>query len=309
MTPHLSIVPRMRRLASGIELEVAEAGPTDGPLVILLHGFPDLWQGWHRQIEPLTSAGFRVLLPNQRGYGRSDKPEGIAAYDLDRLADDVLALAASERRDKFQLVGHDWGGIVAWWTAARASQVVQRLVILNAPHPGVIRHYLITHPTQMLKSWYIGFFQLPWIPEIVLSTGQFALLHHAVQSTAAPGTFGDTDRRYLVDGWSQPGALRAMINYYRALLRRSDRSFSKRVTAPTLILFSRKDPAENPSLASASQRLCDEAQIIWFDEARHWLQREDSERVNTSLLAFLAGPLSDSMPQRLPVVAAKDLNR
>lgn len=292
MTPHLSIIPQRRRLSTGVSLEVAEAGPADGPLIILLHGFPDFWQGWQRQMEPLAAAGFRLLLPNQRGYGQSDKPPDISAYDLDCLADDVLALTASAGRDTFQLVGHDWGGIVAWWTAARAPQSVERLVILNAPHPGVIRRYMLTHPTQILKSWYIGFFQLPWIPERVLSLGHYAWLHRAVQSTATPGTFDETDRRYLTEGWSQPGALRSMIHYYRALMRRSDSSCAQRVTVPTLILFSRHDPTENPGLASASLQLCDDAQILWFDEARHWLQREDPARVNEALLAFLTRPRS-----------------
>lgn len=280
----------MRRLSTGVTLEIAEAGPTEGPLVILLHGFPDLWQGWTRQIEPLVSVGFRVLLPNQRGYGRSDKPRGVSAYDLDFLAEDVLAIAASEGRGTFQLVGHDWGGIVAFWTAPRAPQAVERLIILNAPHPGIIRKYMLAHPTQAMKSWYVGFFQIPWLPEIMLSANRFARLLESLESTSTPGAFDDYDREYLLEGWSQPGALRAMLHYYRALVRRGDKLCAKRVAVPTLILFSQNDPTEESGLASASLKLCDDAQVVWFSHARHWLQREEPERVNESLLAFLNGP-------------------
>lgn len=286
----VSIACRKRHLSTGAALEVAEAGPTDGPLIILLHGFPDLWQGWTHQIEPLVSAGYRVLLPNQRGYGRSDKPRGVSAYGLDALAADVLALAASEGHSVFRLVGHDWGGIVAFWTAACSPQRVERLVILNAPHPGIVRRYMITHPAQAIKSWYVAFFQIPWLPERLLSANGFSRLFGSLKSTSSPGTFDDDDREYLLDGWSQPGALRAMLHYYRALVRRSDKSCAKRVAVPTLILFSQNDPTEEPGLASASLKLCDDAQVAWFSHARHWLQREEAERVNESLLAFLKGP-------------------
>lgn len=288
MTPEEIPVQISRLPAQGLNLEVAETGPAEGPLVILLHGFPDLWQGWHFQIEPLTTAGFRLLLPNLRGYGESDKPRGIAAYDLDRLAEDIVALADSQGRDKFHLVGHDWGGIVAWWVAARFPDRVERLAVLAAPHPGIFKTYLLRHPMQILRSWYIGSFQIPWLPETILRAKNYALLKKAVESTSLPGTFDESDWRYLIAGWSQPGALTGMLNYYRAITRRREASLRLPIPMPTLILFGRHDPAEEPGLAQASKAMCDEARVVELEEARHWIQREEAERVNEELLLFLS---------------------
>jgi epoxide hydrolase 4 len=288
MTPEALPVTISKRLVNGIHLEVAEAGPTTGQLVILLHGFPDLWQGWHLQIAPLVAAGFRVLIPNQRGYGDSDKPSGISAYDIELLAQDIVALADLEGRSKFQVVGHDWGGIVAWWMAARYPQRVQRLVVMSAPHPGVFKSYLLRSPSQMCRSWYVGFFQLPWLPESLLSWNDFALLFRAVRSISLPHVFDESDRRYMVAAWSKPGALSAMLNYYRAITRRSERSMRLRIVQPTLILTGSGDPAEEPELVRASGQLCDDYRLIELREARHWIQREEAPRVNQELLAFLS---------------------
>ena len=131
---------------NGVELHVVEAGPEDGPLVILLHGFPDFWWGWRHQMEPLVKAGYRVVVPDQRGYNLSSKPKGVSSYHIDTLAADVAALADVYNAATFRLAGHDWGGIVAWWTGVRYPKRVERLVILNAPHPDV-------YPRLMLRRW------------------------------------------------------------------------------------------------------------------------------------------------------------
>lgn len=265
------------------------AGPPEGPLVILLHGFPDLWQGWHLQIVPLAAAGFRVLIPNQRGYGHSDKPRGVSSYDIDILADDIVALANLEGHAKFSMLGHDWGGIVSWWVAARVPHRVERLAILAAPHPGVFQSYLLRSPTQLLRSWYAAAFQLPWLPEALLSAHDFALLFRAVQSTSRPGIFDQSDRRYLTAGWSQAGSVTAMLNYYRALARRSARSLRLSVDTPALVMYGRHDPAEEPGLNEASRALCPAARFVELEQGRHWLQREEPERVNVETLSFLRG--------------------
>ena len=138
--------------SDGVTLHVIEAGPEDGPLVILLHGFPEFWWGWRYQIAPLVEAGFRVVVPDQRGYNLSDKPQGRRAYDLDILAKDVIGLADAVGRTSFSLVGHDWGGLVAWWTASRYPERVAKLAILNAPHPTIAGAYMRRHPSQMLQK-------------------------------------------------------------------------------------------------------------------------------------------------------------
>ena len=288
MTPDILPYSQTTREVNGLRLQMAVAGKSGRPLVILLHGFPDLWQGWHFQIPVLVAAGFRVIAPNQRGYGKSDKPSRIASYDLEQLANDVVAIADSESANNFHLVGHDWGGIVAWWVAAKHAARVSRLVILNAPHPGIFQAYLLGNPRQILRSWYVGLFQLPWLPEALLSAGNYEILFQSVKRTSLPGIFDHSDRRYLVAGWSEKKALTSMLNYYRAIARRSSASLQSRVSVPTLIQFGKHDPAEEPGLAEASLAECDNGRLIWLERARHWIQREEAERVTENIRQFFA---------------------
>lgn len=286
MTPDHLPYPVLSRRVNHLDMEFASAGERGRPVIILLHGFPDLWQGWHFQIAALEAAGFRVLAPNQRGYGNSEKPKGISAYDIEHLAHDIIALADSEPCETFTLVGHEWGGIVAWWVAARFPQRVTRLIILNAPHPGIFYQYLLRHPSQVIRSWYTGIFQLPWLPEALLSAKNYELLFQSVKLTSRPGVFDESDRRYLVAGWSQPGALTSMLNYYRAIARRSSKSLNSRIPVPTLILFGKKDPTEEPGLAEASRSLCEKGHLVWLRQARHWIQREEHVRVTEEIIRF-----------------------
>jgi epoxide hydrolase 4 len=154
---------------NGIRLHAVTAGPSDGSPVILLHGFPEFWYSWRKQIHPLAEAGFRVIAPDQRGYNLSDKPEGIGNYQLDILVEDILGLMDSLGIEKAAVVGHDWGAIVAWALALQYPDRLDRLVILNVPHPGVSKSVIKSVPKQILKSWYIAFFQLPFVPEFLLS--------------------------------------------------------------------------------------------------------------------------------------------
>lgn len=287
MTPEHLPYSEVYREVNGLRLQMAVAGEAGRPLVILLHGFPDLWQGWHLQIPALEAAGFRVVVPNQRGYGKSDKPRGIAAYDIDRLAEDVLGIADAESASTFHVVGHDWGGIVAWWVAAQYPDRVARLVVLNAPHPGIFHTYALRHPRQLLRSWYVAAFQLPWLPEKLLSAANYKLLFKSVQNTSLPGIFDDGDRRYLVAGWSEKHALTSMLNYYRAIARRSPRSLQKRMSVPTLIQFGKRDPTEEPGLAEASLQQCEHGELVWLERARHWIQREEPNEITENICVFL----------------------
>lgn len=269
-----------------VSLSVVSAGPVNGPLTILLHGFPEFSFGWRHQIEPLAEAGLHVVVPDQRGYNRSSKPDGIDAYHLDRLADDVVALASSYGRRSFRVVGHDWGGLVAWWVAARHPECVERLAILNAPHPDVFSPYTRRHPTQALRSAYIGFFQLPWVPETALTIANYAALRRALVSSSRGGTFSDFDLERYVEAWAQPGALTGMLNWYRGLqLPRAKASGA--IRARTMILWGRRDQALEPGLATESGRLCTDAEIRWFDRATHWVQHEEAAGVNGVLIPFL----------------------
>jgi pimeloyl-ACP methyl ester carboxylesterase len=282
------LTPGTRHSTNGITLHCIEAGPEDGPLVILLHGFPEFWWGWRYQIGPLADAGFRVLVPDQRGYNLSDKPEGRRAYDLDILAKDVIGLADALGSQSFSLVGHDWGGLVAWWTASRHPDRVSKLVVLNAPHPNVAGAYMRSHPSQMVKSLYVGFFQLPFVPETMLSTGDYRSLKDALRRTSRPGTFSDEDIAHYEKAWSQPGALTAMLNWYRALPFKPDMTDAT-VSAPTLVIWGSQDRFLEKGLAEASLSLSENGSIRWVENATHWVQHEEPEAVNAAMVEHLKG--------------------
>lgn len=271
---------------NGTELYAVEAGPADGPLAILLHGFPDFSYGWRHQIGPLSAAGFRVVAPDGRGYGRSGKPDGIDAYRLGVLGGDVLALADACGAERFHLVGHDWGGIVAWWLASAHPERVARLAVANAPHPDTVWPFIRRNPTQLLRSTYVGLFQIPNLPERFLAAGRYRALRETLLRTSWPGTFSAEDLGLYQDAWSQPGALTGMLNWYRALVRRPAKPVG-RVKAPTRIFWGRRDPALAAGLAEASLALCEDGRIIWFDDATHWAVQEEHRAVSADLIAFL----------------------
>ena len=196
---------RFSRVATnGIELHIAEAGPAEGPLVFLLHGFPEFWYGWRNQIPALAENGFRVIAPDQRGYNLSDKPDGVSNYDLDRLAADIVGLADHFKRDSFNVVGHDWGAAVGWWLAGKYAPRVQRLAVLNAPHPAVWVDAMRNDPVQKRKSSYVRFFQLPFLPEFC-SAGQLCSSGERLQDSIRTGAFTDLDLERYRNAWSQPG--------------------------------------------------------------------------------------------------------
>jgi pimeloyl-ACP methyl ester carboxylesterase len=272
---------------NGITLHAVEAGPADGPLVILLHGFPEFWYGWRHQIEALANAGYRVLAPDQRGYNLSDKPKGISAYNLDELAADVVGLLEAVGREKAYLAGHDWGAAAAWWTAIKYPQRLEKLAVLNAPHPKVMRWNLLHNRAQRRKSWYIFLFQIPFLPERRMQRDNWKMGERALQRTSRAGTFSDADIVLYRQAWSQPGAANGMLNWYRAALRnRPKRVPSVRVTVPTLLIWGTKDRFLGRELAQPSIDLCDEGKLVFIEEASHWVQHEEPARVNELLLQF-----------------------
>lgn len=273
--------------ANGITLHCIEAGPKEGPLVILLHGFPEFWWGWRHHIEPLAEAGFRVLVPDQRGYNLSDRPEGRGAYDLDTLAKDVIGLSDALGYDRCSLVGHDWGGLVAWWTASLYPGRIERLAVLNAPHPAIAGSYLRRHPSQMLRSSYIGFFQVPFLPEAMLSAGRYRALKRTLLRTSRAGTFSEQDLAEYEKAWARKGALTAMVNWYRALLLRPRSRSAGRLSMPVLALWGMRDQFLEYGLCEESLALCDHPEVKPFEGASHWLHLEEADRVNDALLGFL----------------------
>lgn len=275
---------------NNVRLHVAADGEQNAPLVILLHGFPEFWYGWRRQIEPLARAGFRVIAPDQRGYNLSDKPDGIAAYTIDTLTRDVIGVLDALGREKCFLVGHDWGGSVAWWTANKYPERLEKLAVLNTPHHRVFAQALRQDLSQRRKSAYIRFFWLRGLPEITLRFANFALLEYVMRRSAKPNTFSPEDMRRYKTAWVQTGALTAMLNWYRAIrLNRASRPPDPQIHVPTLMLMSKQDRFFNWPMAEASIKLCDEGRLEYFEDSTHWLQHEEAERVNASLVAFFGG--------------------
>jgi len=229
-----------------------------------------------------------VLVPDQRGYNTSDKPRGVRAYGIDTLAGDVVGLIDAMGRDKATVVGHDWGAAVAWWTAIAHPDRVERLVILNVPHPIVMQRHL-RGLKQMRKSWYMFFFQLPWFPERGFLKGDCLRSLRGIQKTANQGTFSDDDMEHYREAWQQPGAMTGIINWYRAAFRvRPARVESVRVRPPTLVIWGLKDQFLGSEMAQPSVDYCVDGRLERIDNATHWVQHDEPDRVNRLLLDFIA---------------------
>ena len=273
----------------GVRLHVRAAGPEDGPLVVLLHGFPEFWYGWRHQIAPLAAAGYRVLVPDQRGYNRSDAPPDVAAYDLDLLVDDVCAVIDAAGHNRAAVVGHDWGAMVAWHLAHAHPERLRRLAVLNVPHPRVFRDTLRTSPTQLLRSTYALFFQLPALPEWLLGRNDGQGLATMLRWSGRPETFDDADRAIYRRAWRRPGRLRGMLNWYRAAARRALRTAppSGQVEVPTLVIWGAQDVALDARMAAPSAARCADGRLEMLDDATHWVQHDAPATVNRLLLDHL----------------------
>ena len=281
-----------RRIDVGeVTLHVAEARPAgdlaDAPLVLLLHGFPEFWWSWRRQLEALAAAGFWAVAPDMRGYAESDKPDGVDAYRVESLASDVHGLARALGREKAFVVGHDWGGIVAWQVAQQHPELVRRLAILNAPHPvGIMRAF--RRPAQLRKSWYVFYFQLPLVPELHLSARDWFFLR---RTFGLDGISPEEIDRY-VDAMRSPGAITAALNYYRSSIRRTTRGTGPkpvRVDCPVLVLWGDRDRYLGAELATPPPRFVPNARVVHVPEATHWVMHDAPDEVNAELTLFFRG--------------------
>jgi pimeloyl-ACP methyl ester carboxylesterase len=271
----------------GVELHVARAG--EGMPVILLHGFPENWRSWRHQIGALAEAGFSVLAPDLRGYNLSGRPPGCEPYHLRHLVEDVACLIRSTGYGKAHVVGHDWGGVIAWTFAGVHPELLDRLAILNAPH---MRIYLekVRRPPQLFQSWYVLFFQLPWLPELALSARGFHAVRHIFREfPARPGAFPDEEIESYVKALSQPGALTAALNYYRENLRASGIQLARSAVsrAETLVIWGERDPALSVGLLDGLETVAPAVRVLRIPDAGHWVQNEAPDEVNRALREFL----------------------
>src|SRR6266702_8646033 len=270
-----------------VRLHYVEAG--DGPLIVLLHGFPEFWYGWRLQIKPLAAAGFRVVAPDMRCYNLSSKPDGVAAYDTDHLTADIAGLIHERGAESALLVGHDWGGSVAWATAMSHPEVVDRLAILNAAHPRKLSEGL-HHPGQLRKSWYFFFFALPGLPESVVHANNWHFFRHFLDD-AKPAYTSQEIERYI-EAWSQPGAATGMINYYRSSLRTPPKKAEaaiQPIKAPTMVIWGQGDRFLGEDLAAPDRDdVPNLDRVERLPDASHWVHHDEAERVNQLLVDFFA---------------------
>ena len=272
----------------GVNLHYAKAG--DGEkLVILLHGFPEFWYSWRRQITALSDE-YTVVAPDMRGYNLSDKPANVSDYQIDKLIDDVTGLIRHFGREQAAIVGHDWGASVAWATAQKYPEYVWKLCALQVPPISVWKKNQTVK--QFLASWYMFFFQIPRLPEWLMSRNDFAILAEGLKnSTAEQGVFSAEDIGEYKKAWSEPTALTSAINYYRAnILKRlfSKQSTEEKIKVPTLFIYGEKDTAVLPESVQGIGEVIDAPyQEIRIPDAGHWVQQEAAEIVTDSLREFL----------------------
>ena len=279
----------MVEVDQSLRLHVVEDGPSSAtPLVVLLHGFPEFWYAWRKQIPALAEAGFHVVAPDMRGYNLSDKPHGVAAYRLSLLTRDIARLIAASGAERAHVVGHDWGAVVAWAFAMAYPEKLDRLSILNVPHPVTFRRGLRTL-RQLRKSWYVFFFQLPWLPETGARYNHYWFVREALRDGVHRGSFSPDDVERYVAAIAQPGALTSAINYYRALARyRAESARNLRIIdRSVLVIWGDRDKYLGRELADPPRDWVPNHRVERLAGASHWIHNDEPERVNQLLIEFL----------------------
>jgi pimeloyl-ACP methyl ester carboxylesterase len=282
--------------ANGIDFNVAMAGSGER-LALCLHGFPESSFSWRHQMPLLARLGYRVWAPDLRGYGRSSRPQGVEAYALRELQEDVASLIEAAGAKDVVLIGHDWGALIAWYYAMFGLPPISKLIIMNVPHPALAERGLRTW-RQLLKSWYIFFFQLPKLPEWALARNGYEAISRAFRGMAVDKSrFPDEVLRVYQDAAAQPGALTAMLNYYRALIRgRSGYRLrgTPRIDTPTLMIWGEADAALGKELTYGTDRYVSNLTLRYLPQVSHWVQQEAPETVNAMIEAWL---LDQEVPQ------------
>lgn len=292
--------------AGGMRFEVYACGdPASERLALLLHGFPEHAISWRHQLPMLARLGYRVWAPNQRGYGRSDKPGRVEDYRLDRLVGDVGALIDASGASRVTLFGHDWGGAVAWASALTHVRPIERLVVMNLPHPRRFTEALGSSWRQRLRSWYILLFQIPRLPEWLLGRKRAQLVADAFRkATENPERFPPDVIEIYRENALQPGALTAMVNWYRAAARtpapERERLLGQGVLdTPTLMVWGERDRALGVELTYGTEELVADFTIRYLPTS-HWVNQEMPEETNAIVEAWLTGrPVPDYAAPRI----------
>jgi pimeloyl-ACP methyl ester carboxylesterase len=285
-------------LSTGVTLNVAVAGPEDAPPVILLHGFPESHRTW-RGVAPLLEDSFRLIMPDQRGFAGSDRPLDVDEYETDKLIGDIFALAEALGVERFALVGHDWGGAIAWPAAMRNDPRLTKLAIINAPHPLIFQKSLIEDADQRAASQYINWFRVPGAEKAIEAMGFEAFFQKTFMSHVELASVSEEEKQQYIAEWSQPGGMLPMLNWYRAtklivpppgatvavpdfLLR----AFPK-IHVPTLVVWGMKDPALLPLQLEGLEALVDDLTVVKLPDAGHFAPWEAPDEVASALRDFL----------------------
>ena len=286
-------------LRTGVTLNVALAGDPQAPHVILLHGFPESHRTW-RELIPRLQDRFRLIMPDQRGFAGSDHPQDVADYKTDTLIDDIFAMADALGIESFSLVGHDWGGAIAWPAALRNDRRLEKLAIINAPHPVIFQKSLIENEDQRSASQYINAFRTPDFEKLVEMKGYDWFFERTFSNQVDPDLVPETEKKQYIADWSQPGAFNAMLNWYRAgrmivpprgvtvpLPDWMLRAFPK-VEVPTLVVWGMKDTALLPIQLDGLDQLVEDLEIVRLPNAGHFAPWEAPDDVGQALEPFLA---------------------
>ncbi|TFI55355.1 alpha/beta hydrolase [Mastigocladus laminosus UU774] len=272
-------------ITNGIKLHYVTQG--EGTLMLMLHGFPEFWYSWRHQI-PEFAKYFKVVAVDLRGYNDSDKPKDQSAYRMDEFIQDIKGLIEGLGYEKCVLVGHDWGGAIAWCFAYAYPEMVERLVVLNIPHPAKLSEGLRT-PGQLLKSSYMFLFQLPWLPEVLIQSWDYQLIENAFQGMAVDkNAFSKADIEAYKDAAAKRGSLTAMLNYYRNIFQ--DQMFNKTwgvLEVPTLMIWGENDTALGKELTYGTEAYVRDLQIKYIPNCSHWVQQERPELVNQYIQEYL----------------------
>jgi pimeloyl-ACP methyl ester carboxylesterase len=271
---------------NGINLHYVTQG--EGELLLMLHGFPEFWYSWRHQI-PEFAKDYKVVAPDLRGYNDSDKPQHTVSYRMNELIEDVRGMIQGLGYDQCTLVGHDWGGAVAWCFAYAYPEMLNKLVVLNLPHPAKFGEGLRSNPQQLLRSWYVFLFQLPFVPEWLLQWNDYGAIASAFQTLAIDkSTFTQQDLEAYKNAAAKPGALSAMLNYYRNIF--SNNFLGQKwgmLKVPTLLIWGEEDMALGKELTYGTEKYVKDLQIRYIPNCSHWVQQEKPELVNQYLREFL----------------------
>lgn len=281
---------------NGIKLHYVKAG--QGPLVILLHGFPEFWYSWRNQI-PALSEHFTVVAPDMRGYGKSDKPKGVKNYATKVIAKDIIELIESFGEKKAHIVAHDWGGGVAWTIAQFYPEYIDKLVVLNCPLPAILMKHFFTNFKQVKRSWYMFFFQIPWLPEWRMRKNLKVFFKRGLRGWAHnKDAFTDEDINRYVEAFQDPYALTAAVNYYRASFRSIFDKEARKIRpmeTDTLVIWGEDDEALGKELTYGMEKYFkNNFEIKYISDCSHWVQHEYPDLVNGYILDFLRKPAVSS---------------